>query len=216
MFEGKAMTDPKAVHRTHLLKDVNPDDVDTLLANELRQMDFKTRDEVQEELHGVRNLAKDESPEMIARAMHQLELEVQAIPQKDAFNESQTHPNTYVNTYGFRLKFLRVDVFNEKLAAIRMVKFLDMVRDYFGPEALIRPPRMSDLGKAEMELLRSGGEQLLPSCDRSGRRILIFIGSHGKGYSVYSRVRCLFHWRDGLVSCCYANHSFSATVSLPM
>ena len=178
--------------RRDLLSDIDPTYVDTLLANELSQMDFKTRDEVQEELHGVRNLAKEETPEMIEKSMRRLDDELRNIPRKEAYDESQQHPNTYVNTHEFRLKFLRAEVFDEKATAKRIVLFLDMMKEYYGPEALVRPPRMSDLGKAEMELLRSGGEQILPSCDRSGRRVLIFIGAHGKGYSVYSRV-CFGH-----------------------
>ena len=188
MLESRLSSDSTEEKHRDLLSDIDPKYVDTLLANELRQMDFKTRDEVQEELHGVRMLAKEEFPEMIELSMRRLEEELNRTPTKEAYDESQQHPNTYVNTYAFRLKFLRAEVFAIKATAKRMVLFLDMMKEYYGPEALVRPPRLSDFGNDEMELLKSGGEQILPSCDRSGRRILVFIGAHGKGYSVYSRV----------------------------
>jgi hypothetical protein len=180
-----------AEKRLNPFSDVDPHYVDALLSNELHQMDFRTRNEIQEEIHGVRTLAKKETPEMIESSLLALEQEVRDIVDKEAYDESQEYPDTYVNTHAFRLKFLRAEVFNAKAAATRMVTFLEMMKDYYGPKGLVHPPRMNDLGKAEMELLKSGGHQLLPSCDRSGRRIAIWIGSHGKGFSVYSRV-CSF------------------------
>lgn len=55
-----------------ILGDVNPDYVDSLLSEELRQLDFKTRDEIQEEVHGVRSLARQETPELIERSLKKL------------------------------------------------------------------------------------------------------------------------------------------------
>jgi hypothetical protein len=187
----------KQKHRPpEILGDVDPAYVDTLLSDELRQLDFKTRDEIQEELHGVRTLAREETSEMIETALIQLQKELDNIPLKKAYDESQMHTYTYVNSRAFRIKMLRGDLFDEKAAAIRIVKFLEFMKDYYGPEILIRPPRLSDLGEEEMELLKAGGMQMLPCRDRSGRKMFIIIGGHGLGYSVYSRVRRICHWKS--------------------
>jgi hypothetical protein len=49
---------------------------------------------------------------------------------------------------------------------------------------------MSDLGKEEMELLRSGEYQYLPFRDRSGRRVLSCLGHAGMQCSLFARVSC--------------------------
>ncbi|KAG7348413.1 hypothetical protein IV203_017118 [Nitzschia inconspicua] len=185
------------VRPPEILEDVNPSFVDNLLSNELRQLDFKTRDEIQEEVHGVRKLARQETPELIETSLAQLQEEIDQIPQKDEYDEAQQYPQTYVNTEAFRLKMLRSELFNPKAAAIRLVKFLEFMKEYYGPELLTRPPRFSDLGTEELDLLKAGGQQILPCRDRSGRRIAIFIGGHGLGYRVYTRLKldAFFAWQ---------------------
>ena len=128
---------------------------------------------------------------MIKTSLIRLQVALNEISDKKAYDESQTYPNTYVNTKAFRIKFLRSELYNEQAAAVRIVNFLEVMRDYFGLEVLFRPPRLSDLGKEELDLLKGGGAQLLPCRDRSGRRIITVIGGHGLGYEVYSRVRAL-------------------------
>jgi hypothetical protein len=63
-----------------------------------------------------------------------------------------------------------------------------LLLEYYGTEALLRPLCMSDLGKEEMELLRSGEYQFLPFRDRSGRRVLSCLGQTGMQYSLFTRV----------------------------
>lgn len=107
---------------------------------------------------------------------------------KKAYNESQQHLDTYVNSKAFRMKILRADLFDEAAAAMRLVKRLEFMKEYYGSEVLRRPPRSSDLGKEELELLKSGGMQVLPCRDRSGRRMVICMGGHGHEYKVFTRV----------------------------
>ena len=189
MFASSSSNDDQNSNKPpHIIKDINPDYVDTLLSNELKSLTFQDRNAIQEELHGVGSLARQESKEMIELSLQRLNDAINDIPNKPAYDISQTYPDTYVNTTNFRLIFLRAELFNEISAAKRMVKFLEMIREYYGDFALRRPIRMDDLGKEELDLCKKGGFQILPCRDRSGRKVYMFIDNHGMGFSVYSRV----------------------------
>ncbi|MGK3745881.1 MAG: hypothetical protein ACI8RD_012675 [Bacillariaceae sp.] len=177
--------------------------IDDLIAQDFNKLSFQDRNAIYEEIHGVHNLAKEETPDMLANALHQLSLEIAAIPHKPAFDKSQqwnssfstidctqsiysynkttiaagTH-TTYVNTVDFRLRFLRCELFDVKKAAVRLVKYLEMILDlYDGDEELLRRPiGLNDLKtKEERDCLRSGFHQLLPFRDRSGRRVVAIV-----------------------------------------
>lgn len=143
--------------------------IDDQIAQDFTKLSFHDRNAIYEEIHGVHNPAPDETPEMLANTLHQLSLEIAAIPHKPAFDKSQqwnslcnsfptidctqsiysynkttiaagTH-TTYVNTVDFRLRFLRCELFDAKKAAIRIVNYLEMIHDlYGGDEELLRRP----------------------------------------------------------------------------
>lgn len=50
----------------------------------------------------------------------------------------------FIHRRDFLAKFLRADRYDPKKAAKRLNGFLDVSLEYFGPEALIRPVRMSE------------------------------------------------------------------------
>ncbi|KAL3929378.1 MAG: hypothetical protein SGARI_004765, partial [Bacillariaceae sp.] len=54
---------------------------------------------------------------------------------------------SYINDADFRLLFLRTEFFDAQKAADRLVKFLDLIKTYYGVVALQRPIRLSDLGR---------------------------------------------------------------------
>ena len=157
------------------LKD-DPRDVDTLLSNELMRLSISDRNAIQEEIHGVRCLAPEETPELLQSSLHQLAFELDRnLPREitRAYRQSQHVHTTYVNTLGFRLRFLRCELFDVPKAARRLASFLNMAQDFFGDYALERPIRLSDMNKEELKYMRSGRVQWLPFRDRSGRRIVV-------------------------------------------
>lgn len=280
----------------------DPKDVDRIMADELNALSFDDREALSEEMHGVRSLAPDETPEMIHNALQDLHKEIEnrlslaisslpspdqssrsdsynnktnnkntnddlsrreyltelldaskmlasssssspssledanlpmsaqfsplvsptiptssesaqfspllspAIPKSSeplsptAFQSDEEHStssNNIMNKYayalsdGFRMKFLRAELFDIPKAAARYIICIDFLVDYFGLVALQRPLYLQDLDKDEQKLLRSGRLQLLPSRDRFGRRIIVFLGHVGKGYSHRNRVRTM-------------------------
>ena len=79
---------------------------------------------------------------------------------------------SYVQGTDFRLLFLRAEDYDAKLACARLLNFLDMKRELFGDEKLTKDITLDDLDDDDMHALRSGGFQILPIPDRSGRRVI--------------------------------------------
>jgi hypothetical protein len=155
-------------------------EVDTLLSKELLQLSLNDRNALQEEIHGVRNLAAEESPELLAVSLRELAMVLDRddiIPplDKQAYLRSLRIPRTYIHGDDFRLRFLRESLFEVVKAAKKMVRFLDLACLLFGDHLLQRPIRMSDFNKKELQFIRNGNIQFLPFRDRSGRRVGIFV-----------------------------------------
>mmetsp|Transcript_34152 Transcript_34152/g.80387 ORF Transcript_34152/g.80387 Transcript_34152/m.80387 type:complete len:501 (-) Transcript_34152:227-1729(-) len=183
--------------------------LDDLIAQDFGRLSFHDRNAINDEMHGVASLAPEETPEMVASALLQLDSDIKSIPYKPAFDRSQqwnalsptgnidctrkVHSynkeslctgtvSTYVNTCDFRMRFLRAELFDTKKAALRLVKFLELVMElYDGDEELLRRPiGLSDLKtKDEKDFLKLGTQQLLPFRDRSGRRVIAMVPDLG-------------------------------------
>jgi len=153
---------------------------DLLLSQELLQLSTKDRNALEEEIPGVRCLAVEETPELLQISLQKLAMVLVSdhiIPpsEKQAYLQSQRLPRTFVNTSDFRLRFLRVALFDVVMAAKQIVRYLEVTSFAFGQQMLERPIRLSDFNKKELQFFRSGAIQFLPFRDRSGRRIMIVI-----------------------------------------
>ena len=97
----------------------SPQDMEHMLSKELHQLSFNDRNAIQEEIHGVRNAAPEETPEGMEEGLAQLQQELQAIPpnQKAAYTKACLSPQSYVHDRSFLLKFLRADLYDCKAAA---------------------------------------------------------------------------------------------------
>ncbi|KAL3908360.1 MAG: hypothetical protein SGARI_003095, partial [Bacillariaceae sp.] len=80
--------------------------------------------------------------------------------------------SSYIKEKDFCTKFLRAEGYNVEKAAIRLNRYLEVMFEFFGPDALIRRIVMTDLNKDELALLKSGIFQAIAGRDWSGRRIL--------------------------------------------
>jgi len=223
---------------------------DDLLAEEISRLSFQDRNHINEEIHGVRVLAPEETPELLERSLADLgsflnQMITEPPSLKDAYNLSQTldsnrrmepidlqsneNPSTtnilYVNDKSFLLRFLRCELFDAKKAALRIIKYLNLVHEVCGEYALTRPIQLNDFNKEEKKILRSGFMQLLPYRDRAGRPILAFVGDIGAKYSWRQKLKVLIYLfyvsgdiesqRKGLVVLCcpdsqsdFSNFSF--------
>ncbi|KAG7348527.1 hypothetical protein IV203_017232 [Nitzschia inconspicua] len=162
------------------MSEVDDDHVDTILAQDMSRLSFQVRNEIQEEIHGVHSMAPKETELTVKDALLRMEESIQMIPtaEKQAYmNALAMSGEVFVLTDEMRLCFLRADLFDTSKAASRYTKYLNLLSKYFGPVALQRQLRYSDLTKKEQDLFRIGNAQILPSRDRSGRLIIVHHGS---------------------------------------
>lgn len=65
------------------------DEVSNIISRELLKLTYNDRNEIYEEIHGVRCMAVDETPELLTRALLEFQNQLDIIPaiKKDAYNE---------------------------------------------------------------------------------------------------------------------------------
>jgi hypothetical protein len=151
-------------------------DAGTILAQELNQLSIKEREELLYDIHGVLELPKEE-PDFVASSLQAMdkEISVYSHDDKSAYVLAQEQNYDYVSSVKIRLKFLRTDNFNPRLAAQRLIKFFAMKLHLFGPEHLTRDIRLDDLSNDEKKSVESGLVQLLPLRDRAGRAVICWM-----------------------------------------
>jgi hypothetical protein len=167
-------------------------DIDKKLAKELNEMSFNDRNILQEEIHCVNSTTIEETPQSLESSLQMLQQEIDALApnQRVAYDDVLITASHYVKSADFCLKFLRTELFDAKKAALRLTAHVDHLLKAFGPEALTRPLRYTDLSKMEQEHMKTGAYQILPSRDRAGRLIAFFTSST-KGLNNFHRVSCL-------------------------
>ena len=99
---------------------------------------------------------------------------------KIAYLQSQSFQEgrNFVNSKEFRLRFLRLELFDSKMAAISIMKFLHGATQLFGSLALWRPITLSDFTSQEKKDFRKARFQLLPQRANgtgTGRLVLCLI-----------------------------------------
>ena len=145
---------------------------DVLLAHELNQLTSKERDEINEEIHGIRqHHYPKETPELLQGSLRKFRNQLDFLPSNHAYEKSKTFPKSYVNTDDFYLIFLRFEYFDARKAATRMLKYLNVIYVSFGEKVLQRDICLDDFDERAFKFLKSGYHQLLPGRDRYGRRI---------------------------------------------
>ncbi len=168
--------------------------VDQRLSLSLMRLKFEDRNEIGEEIHGVRSFARDETPKLINESLRKMNFQLECIissPNRDykhAFEIARCLPKTFVRDHDFRLRFLRSELFDPAKAAERMIAYLDYVLLLFGVHALSEPLNLNLFNEEESTALRDGVIQLLPFRDRGGRRILVFL-SQAMTLKPFIRVR---------------------------
>jgi hypothetical protein len=162
-----------------------------LLALDLNKISLKEREEVYEDLHGVSGIV-DESPELVASRLAELEPEIAKIRCRDAYIAAASKDSSYTSSRALRLKFLRAETFDSKRAATRLVGFFERKLEVFGPDPLARDILISDLSEEDKICLKSGLMTLVPEKDMAGRGIMTWMPMlNREGFSVGSKVRVI-------------------------
>ncbi|KAL3934299.1 MAG: hypothetical protein SGARI_003451 [Bacillariaceae sp.] len=144
-----------------------------VLAADLSKLSLDDQEQIVFETHGIATSTNDKETD-VAKMLQELDKEIDKINKKDAYEQALFMNPGYVRDEKFRLQFLRAVEYCPKMAAERVVDHFDTKRDLFGDgEVLAREVRQSDFSEEEMEPLRRGVEQMLPTRDASGRAVLI-------------------------------------------
>jgi hypothetical protein len=159
----------------------NMDEVNALLANEFTCLSVEEREKALNDIHGVTD-ATEEDPAVLSNALIQLDIELDKIANKRAYNMAKAQRPEYVRNRRFLLKFLRAENINAKNAAARIVRSFESKLELFGEDKLAKDITMNDLDPYERELLRSGNVQILPR-DITGRTVLWSMGQIYRGDS---------------------------------
>jgi hypothetical protein len=165
----------------------NMDELGALLADEFTHLSGEEREKALHDIHGVTDVAK-EDPAVLSNALVQLDMELQKITNKRAYDMAKAQRPEYVRNRRFLVKFLRAESRNAKNAAARIVRSFESKLELFGKDKLTKDITMNDLDPYERELLRSGNVQILPRKDLSGRTVLWSMGAIYRGNSTESWV----------------------------
>jgi hypothetical protein len=96
--------------------------------------------------------------------------------QYDAYREARSKNSSLISDKMFLRGFLVAESLNPKRAALRMMKYLEFIRDlYHTSDVLFRPIFTDDLDVEAKEQLEMGSYQMLPDRDSSGRRIFVYL-----------------------------------------
>jgi len=187
--------------------------IENSLANELLKLNFADRSELEEEIHGVRCGAANETPELLERSLNEFDSELNAQKEKDASSDllrnvirissldetasESAKSKCYLNDPDIRLRFLRSQRFLVEKAVQTLISFLELTSEVYGDFVADRPICLSDFNSKEEEIaLQNSRNQYLPFRDRSGRRVFTSVGCCNFHLDVYLKIKIdlLLHW----------------------
>jgi hypothetical protein len=145
---------------------------DSVLAKELTQLSLSEREQALSDLHGVADVV-DETPEMVEQAFLAMEVEISKIKKRGAYDKACFLSPRYAQSRDFRIKFLRADRFDARMAAQRLVNNFELKLKLFGYDRLARDITFEDLSDQGRHDLMLGGVWVLKGYDRTGRKIIM-------------------------------------------
>ncbi|CAJ1944447.1 unnamed protein product [Cylindrotheca closterium] len=172
--------------------DPSPDSVDALLSTELYELSLIERDQVLEDIHGIR-AEVTETPELIASSLEKLEGEIKQIRSKSEYDYAYAIDPQYMRKPEFRLRFLKATSFDAKAAANKIVNHFALKTELFGKDKVARDISQDDLDKKDLECLLCGYQQVLPVRDRAGRGVFLFLPYLKTDLDIKHKLRSLFY-----------------------
>lgn len=165
---------------------------------EFNKLSMKEQDRVMRDIYGIEKRI-EETPEIVRRGLEDLDTTLMNSMDENAILRlARDLCPEFFEEESFRLRFLRVESFDAKKAANRLIKHLERKHDLFGETMLGRRKiTLEDLNETDTEFLRIGSAQVVPSKDRGGRHVLFtnhqkWRLSDVKTVVCLSRVVCLY------------------------
>jgi len=156
------------------------DIVDTALANEIASLNIMDHDKVSFDVHGLDRVEDNEEPEQLQEKFSEFNNEMKKLLSCEKNTATTAAMKEVLELYpdfveDKILMFLRSVRFNAKSAARKMVNHFQEKKDKFGngDGVMGRDVELSDLSRADMNILESGMLQVLPIRDTAGRFIFV-------------------------------------------
>jgi hypothetical protein len=102
----------------------------------------------------------EEQNTSIQNSLARLQLELDRLEDKPAYDQALKRSPEYVTNGVFRLKFLRAEKFDCHAAAVRMMCHFEEKLKLFGPDKLGREILLSDFDQDDMESMNMGHMQV--------------------------------------------------------
>jgi hypothetical protein len=183
--------------------------VEAALSESLSKLSYGDRLDIEEEIHGVKCRATNETPDLIQLTLavfdDQVNLKKENNPSINvlrnvvrisAYTNSSGKSRCYLNDPAMRLRFLRCERFDVDKAIQRLIDFLEFMSELFGDFVAERSVQLSDFSDKEEALLMQSRNQYLPFRDSNGRRVLTGIGNCNFHMELRLRYKILMylHW----------------------
>eukprot|EP00538_Stauroneis_constricta_P013081 CAMPEP_0119546558 /NCGR_PEP_ID=MMETSP1352-20130426/927_1 /TAXON_ID=265584 /ORGANISM="Stauroneis constricta, Strain CCMP1120" /LENGTH=571 /DNA_ID=CAMNT_0007591277 /DNA_START=303 /DNA_END=2018 /DNA_ORIENTATION=- len=174
-------------------------DGERLLANELQSLTIQDRELVYDEIHGIihntpssdsqtenghsngkgnnddgKNAGASDAAEALNQQLEQLQVEIDVIRKKDAYNRAAFLSPFAVENVTLRKRILQSAQGNPKVAAKRMDKYFQVKLQLFGEYAFVRPIRWTDLCGLAQWILENDALVRHESITTNERSVLIF------------------------------------------
>ncbi|KAL3939991.1 MAG: hypothetical protein SGBAC_005390 [Bacillariaceae sp.] len=165
---------------------------DELISQSMAQLSFQERQEEQEHLHGVASHTSEDEHE-IDQLLRDQDDYLERLKQGTVFQEAEAMDSKFTSDRSFRLMFLRTNRYNAKESAEQIIRFMDTKHSLFGPSRLCQKITLNDLNQDDRACLETGAFQVLPSCDRSSRPILVEFPSLRSFRQLENELRARFY-----------------------
>ena len=161
-----------------LWSQMDDDSAERLLAEELERLSLVEHETIVFDVHGI-DRGDQEDPTDVELRLQEMEVELQKIRRKQAYELAIYWEEAWIQDRSFRLQFLRCDRFRSSLAAQRMVRHFQVKQELFGGGPILaRDILLRDLSPEDMVALQSGFFQILPIRDAAGRSIVSMVPMH--------------------------------------
>eukprot|EP00934_Nitzschia_sp_Nitz4_P002506 Nitzschia sp. Nitz4//scaffold376_size14603//10441//12059//NITZ4_008922-RA/size14603-augustus-gene-0.14-mRNA-1//1//CDS//3329549664//2496//frame0 len=144
-----------------------------ILARRMERISIDEHERILLELYGVHR-GDEEDPKLMEEKRQELELELELIEHKPAYDLARSRNPSYVTSPAFTLMFIRWAQMDAKVAAEKLMTHFETKIKFFGSgDCLARDIHQSDFTEAERQVLESGFMQILPYRDACGRAIFL-------------------------------------------
>lgn len=159
-------------------------ETEELIAEALGKLSIKDREDAYFEMHGVAEIP-NETEDFVNKKCDMFQQELDKIRNNknvwtrtlpiSSLELAESRIYSFARDKRLHLKFLRAENFVPRKAVERMVLYFDWKRELFGDDKICEKITTNDLSAEDLAYFRLGKVQILPSRDRAGRAVIVFI-----------------------------------------